>query len=56
MEKHARKFDEAHVWTDYDLEKLERRIAAKYKKATEELTDKINYFLISKFMCDENLL
>lgn len=37
--------DEAHVWTDSELEKLERRIAAEYKKAADELKDKIDdYF------------
>lgn len=37
--------DEAHIWTDAELEKLERRIAAEYKKAADELTDTINdYF------------
>lgn len=36
--------DEAHVWTDAELKKLERRIAAEYKKAAEELTDKIDSY------------
>ncbi len=37
--------DEAHVWTDAELEKLESRIAAEYKKAAEELQEKIDdYF------------
>lgn len=39
--------DEAHVWTDSELEKLERRIAAEYKKAADELTDKINAYFES---------
>lgn len=40
-----KKPDEAHIWTDAELEKLERRIAAEYKKSADELTDKIdNYF------------
>lgn len=56
MEKHARKFDETRIWTDSELEKLEHHIAAKYKKVADELINKINYFLISKFMGDENLL
>lgn len=34
--------DEAHIWTDAELEKLERRIAAEYKKADDELRDKLN--------------
>lgn len=37
--------DEAHILTDAELKKLERRIAAEYKKAAEELQDKIDdYF------------
>lgn len=40
-----RKHDEAHIWTDAELEKLEKRIAAEYKKAAEELSEKIkDYF------------
>ncbi|NCE63723.1 hypothetical protein D1159_03800 [Pseudoflavonifractor sp. 524-17] len=39
--------DEAHVWTDAELEKLERRIAAEYKKAADELTDKIDAYFTS---------
>lgn len=42
-----RKPDEAHIWTDSELEKLERRIAAEYKKAAAELTDKINAYFES---------
>lgn len=34
--------DLAHRLTDQDLAALERRIAAEYKKAADELTDKIN--------------
>lgn len=29
--------DEAHVWTDAELEKLGRRTAAEYKKAAKEM-------------------
>lgn len=36
--------DEAHVLADAKLEKLERRIAAEYKKAAEELQDKIDAY------------
>lgn len=36
--------DEAHIWTDAELEKLERRIAAEYKKAAEELQEKIDAY------------
>lgn len=36
--------DKAHILTDAELEKLEQRIAAEYKKASEELTDKINAY------------
>lgn len=39
-----RKPDEAHVWTDAELKKLERRIAAEYKKAAEELQEKIDAY------------
>lgn len=39
--------DAAHVWTDAELEKLERRIAAEYKKAADELTDKIDAYFES---------
>ena len=42
-----KKPDEAHIWTDAELEKLERRIAAEYKKAAGELTDKINAYFES---------
>lgn len=42
-----KKPDEAHIWTDAELEKLERRIAAEYKKAADELTDKINAYFES---------
>lgn len=47
------KHDEAHIWTDAELEKLERRIAAEYKKAAEELTDKINAYFESLKKRDE---
>lgn len=37
--------DEAHVWTDEELSKLERRIRAEYKKASKELQGTIDdYF------------
>lgn len=36
--------DEAHIWTDAELEKLERRIDAEYKKAAGELQDKIEAY------------
>lgn len=39
------KLDEAHVWTDQELSELEKRIAAEYKKAADELQDTIDgYF------------
>lgn len=41
------KSDEGHSLTDAELEKLERRIAAEYKKAADELTDKINAYFDS---------
>ena len=39
--------DEAHRLTDKQLEKLERRIAAEYQKAADDLTDKINAYFDS---------
>jgi len=39
-----RKPDEAHIWTDEELSKLERRIAAEYKKAAEELQEKADAY------------
>lgn len=48
-----KKPDEAHIWTDTELEKLERRIAAEYKKAAEELTGKINAYFESFKKRDE---
>lgn len=48
-----KKPDEAHVWTDAELEKLERRIAAEYKKTAEELTDKIDAYFESFKKRDE---
>lgn len=45
--------DEAHVWTDAELEKLEQRIAAEYQKAAKELTDKIDAYFESFKKRDE---
>lgn len=39
-----KKPDEAHVWTDKELSKLEQRIAAEYKKAAEELQEKADAY------------
>lgn len=39
-----RRPDEAHRRTDQELSALEKRIAAEYKKAADELTDKINAY------------
>lgn len=39
-----RKPDEAYIWTDEELSKLERRIAAEYKKAAEELQEKADAY------------
>ena len=47
------KLDEAHIWTDAGLEKLEKRIAAEYQKAADELTDKINAYFKSFKKRDE---
>lgn len=38
------KSDEAHIWTDEELKKLENRIAAEYKKAAKELSDKVDAY------------
>lgn len=45
--------DEAHVWTDAELEKLEQRIAAEYQKAAKELADKIDAYFESFKKQDE---
>lgn len=39
-----RKPDQAHVWTDEELSKLESRIAAEYKKDAEELQEKVDAY------------
>ena len=36
--------DEAHSWTDEQLADLEKRIAAEYKKAADELSEKIDAY------------
>lgn len=48
-----KKPDEAHVWTDEELSKLEQRIAAEYKKAADELQDKIDAYFASFAKRDE---
>lgn len=45
--------DEGHRLTDAELKKLERRIAAEYKKAADELTDKIYAYFESFKKRDE---
>lgn len=45
--------DLAHQLTDQELAALEKRIAAEYKKAAEELTDKINAYFESFKKWDE---
>lgn len=39
--------DEAHIWADQELAALEKRIAAEYKKAAEELQKKIDLYFAS---------
>lgn len=39
--------DEAHIWTDGQLKALETRIAAEYKKAADELQEKIDAYFAS---------
>jgi len=45
--------DEAHAWTDEQLKGLESRIAAEYKKAADELQDKIDAYFASFAKRDE---
>lgn len=45
--------DEAHVWTDKELDALERRIAAEYQKAAGELQGKIDAYFASFSERDE---
>lgn len=45
--------DEAHVWTDEELAELEKRIAAEYKKAAEELQARIDAYFESFKKWDE---
>lgn len=45
--------DEAHVWTDEQLAALEKRIAAEYRKAAEDLQDKIDAYFESFAKRDE---
>lgn len=42
-----RKHDTAHVWTDEQFDALEKRIAAEYKKAADELQEKIDAYFES---------
>ena len=45
--------DKAHVWTDEQLKELEKRIAAEYKKAADELGGKISAYFASFAKRDE---
>lgn len=36
--------DYAHRWTDEQLAELEKRVAAEYKKAADELTETVNTY------------
>lgn len=49
----GRKNDLAHRLTDQEISALEKRIAAEYKKAADELTDKINAYFESFKKRDE---
>lgn len=42
-----KKPDPSHVWTDEQLAALEKRIAAEYKKAADELQDKVDAYFES---------
>lgn len=45
--------DQAHIWTDEQLKELESRIAAEYKKAADELQEKIDAYFASFAKRDE---
>ena len=45
--------DKAHVWTDEQLKELEKRIAAEYQKAADELGGKISAYFASFAKRDE---
>ena len=47
--------DEAHVWTDEELSKLERRIRAEYKKASKELQGTIDDYFAKFKKRDEEM-
>ena len=47
--------DEAHVWTDEELSKLERRIRAEYKKASKELQVTIDDYFAKLERRDEEM-
>lgn len=47
--------DEAHVWTDEELSKLERRIRAEYKKALKELQGTIDDYFAKLKKRDEEM-
>ena len=47
--------DEAHVWTDEELSKLERRIRAEYKKASKELQGTIDDYFAKLKKRDEEM-
>ena len=47
--------DEAHVWTDEELSKLERRIRAEYKKASKELQGTIDDYFAKLKKRDEEI-
>lgn len=47
--------DEAHLMTEQELKKLERRIAKVYKEAADELTDTINAYFESFRKSDEDM-
>ena len=47
--------DEAHVWTDEEMSKLERRIRAEYKKASKELQGTIDDYFAKLKKRDEEM-
>ena len=47
--------DEAHVWTDEELSKLERRIRTEYKKASKELQGTIDDYFAKLKKRDEEM-
>lgn len=48
MEKRARKPDEAHIWTDAELEKLGNDFTTRHKNTADDMENIINNYTIQK--------